>query len=200
MSTPQTILAFGDSITAGSALTDDDPARSWTLQIEAQSGGQIQFNNHSRCGRPTDSVAEFERVLASQARPDLLLIALGANDARDVSGACVHNALANIGAMIDLARARFGADLKILLAGPTNIHGPSLGPTRPIAKERAANVAALTSAIESLAQTRNCAFVALDGVVPPASLSRDGVHPDASGNDAIARVMREAISSALDLQ
>lgn len=149
--------------------------------------------NEGKGGRPTDSLEEFTSMLARHERVDLLVLALGGNDARDISGKCVTNALANLRSMISLARQTYGGELSILLVGPTNIRKDALGPTRNIAEEREQNLLDLNAAYPGLASELGCSFVSLYGTVAPRCLTLDGVHPDSEGHAAIAAVMLRAL-------
>ena len=100
------------------------------------------------------------------------------------------NAVANITAMIEHARKTRGEALPILLVGPPNLNKEALVATKPIAKERDANLRELGAAYRELATRRNLKFVSVYGVVPEATLTRDGVHPDAKGNRALADALR----------
>ena len=118
-----------------------------------------------------------------------LVIALGTNDSRDITAACVPKAVANVRGMITRARQQHGAKLRILLAGPPNINKAALVATKPIANEREAKLRDIGDAFAALAKETGCEFTSLFGTVPEASMAKDGVHPDAAGNAAIARVM-----------
>jgi acyl-CoA thioesterase-1 len=186
---PRVAVVFGDSITAGSMLPKEDKAKVWVHLVEEQSGGQWQMLNEGKGGRPTDSVKEFEAMLPKHSRADLLVLALGTNDSRDISDQCVPKAVANLRAMIELARGTYGKDLAVLIVGPPNIRKDALGPTRPIADQREAKLRELGAGFEALAKEMHGEFVSLFGAVPEASMGKDGVHPDVAGNEAIARVM-----------
>lgn len=193
-SEPRTVVAYGDSITHGGALSAADKAKLWVTLVEAQSGGKLKLVNEGKGGRPTKSLPEFEAMLTRQPKADALIIALGANDARlDIKETCVPNAVANVTKMIELARKAYGVKLPILLVGPTNIRKDALGPSKPIANEREAKVKELGEGFEKLAKEQGCAFVNLYGVVPDASLAKDGVHPDGAGNEAMAKVLLPAV-------
>jgi acyl-CoA thioesterase-1 len=194
VNTKKIVVAYGDSITQGAFLKS--PNERWANLIEAQSKSTLQIVNEGKGGRPTNSLSEFEEMMKRQPKMDLLVIALGGNDARDISSKCVPNALKNITAMIHRARETYGAKLPILLVAPTNINKEALGATNPIGKEREANLVAMNAAYPELAKTENCAFVSTYGVVPDASLTHDGVHPDAVGHVEIAKVMLPAIVQA----
>lgn len=82
-----------------------------------------------------------------------------------------------------------GKGLKILIAGPTNIRKDALGPTKPIADQRTANLRDMGTAFEALAKEMHARFVSLYSVVPETSLGKDGVHPDGVGNAPIANTL-----------
>lgn len=186
---PSTVVVFGDSITEGNMLPQADRARVWVNLVENQSNGRVHMINKGKGGRPTDSVGEFRQMLAQQPQADVLLIALGTNDSRNIHDDCVPAAVKNIRAMITLAREKYGRSLPILLVAPPNIRKDALGPTRPIADQRDAKLRELGAAYETLARELHCEFLSLYGTVPPASLTKDGVHPDAAGNEAIANAI-----------
>ena len=49
-------------------------------------------------------------------------------------------------------------------------------------------------AYEKLAQEMGCQFVNLFGAVPLETMTKDGVHPDVKGNEAIANRLLPALS------
>lgn len=186
---PRLVVVFGDSITQGGALPVADRARVWVALVETNSAGRLKLVNEGKGGRPTASVKEFEAMLTRHPRADQLVIALGTNDSRDLTDECVPKAVANLRAMVAKARQTWGDPLRVLLVGPPNINKAALGPTKPIANEREAKLREQGAAFEKLAKELGCEFASLFGVVPDASLTKDGVHPDAAGNEAIARAM-----------
>jgi acyl-CoA thioesterase-1 len=187
-STPHTVIMFGDSITSGGG---------WVKQIEKEFGGTLTLINEGKGGRPTASVKEFEAMLLRHSKADALVIALGMNDSRDITDACVPKAVTNVRAMIEKARLAYGAKLSVLLVGPTNINKAALGPTKPIADQREAKLRELGAAFAKLAGETQSEFVSFFGVVPADALLKDGVHPDAAGNSAIAKVMGGRMKSWL---
>lgn len=194
-STPRSVIVFGDSITAGGALPKNERDRLWVTQVQQQSAGTLTLINEGKGGRPTNSLTEFDAMLSRHAKADALVIALGMNDSRDITPQCIPKAVANVRAMIEKARAVYGAQLPVLLVGPTNINKAALGPTKPIANEREAKLRELGAAFEKLAAETKSEFVSLFGIVPDASLLKDGVHPDGAGNDAIAQLMGERLKT-----
>lgn len=186
---PLVVIVFGDSITAGSALPKEQQAQVWVRQVETQSNGHLQMINEGKGGRPTDSVKELEAMLQRRPKADALVIALGTNDSRDITDQCVPKAVANVRAMVTKARGQYGENLAVLLVGPPNIRKDALGPTKPIADQRDAKLRELGAAFEGLAKELNGGFVTLYGAIPEASLTKDGVHPDVAGNEAIAKIL-----------
>jgi acyl-CoA thioesterase I len=187
------VVVFGDSITAGGMLPASDKPQLWVNRVQRESGDYLQMENEGKGGRPTDSEKEFDAMVPRHDHVDVLVIALGTNDSRDLTPQCVPKAVAHLRAMIAKARATWGKDLRIVIASPPNIRKDALGPTKPIANEREAKLKELGAAFEKLAKELHCEFVNLFGVVPDASLSKDGVHPDAAGNEPIAKAMLEKL-------
>ena len=186
---PRRLIVFGDSITAGGALPKDQHEHLWVTQVQQQSRGVLALINEGKGGRPTNSLAEFDAMITRHAKADALVIALGMNDSRDIMPQCIPKAVANLRAMIAKAHLAYGANLPVLLVGPSNINKAALDLTKPIANEREANLRELGTAFEKLAAETKSEFVSLFGIVPDSSLLKDGVHPDGAGNDALAKVM-----------
>ncbi|EIQ01544.1 lysophospholipase L1-like esterase [Opitutaceae bacterium TAV1] len=193
-SQPAVVLVFGDSITQGQSLATSNPGAMWLNRINASpaAAGKLRLVNEGKGGRPTDSLGEFDTVLARHRHIDALVIALGANDARDTSGNCVPNAVANLTRMVERARAVYGDALPVLIVAPTNINKFALGPSKPIANEREANINALETAYRKLAGKLDASFASLNNLIAPESLTADGVHPDAAGHAAIAQKLLPA--------
>lgn len=192
---PRTVIVFGDSITAGSALPADQREKVWVKVVEAQSKGELIMINEGKGGRPTASVPEFEAMLLRHPKADLLVIALGMNDSRDITEACVPKAVANVRTMMEKARKTYGDKLPVLLVGPSNINKAALGPTKPIGDQREAKLRELGAAFEKLGTEWRAGFISLFGVIPESSLLKDGVHPDAAGNEAIAKVLEAKLQT-----
>lgn len=183
------VLVFGDSITAGNALPKEERASAWPSVVERDSGGALQMINEGKGGRPTASVEEFRAAVARHADVQVVVVALGTNDSRDLTKECAPKAAANVRAMVQHAREKYGSQTTVLLVGPPNLNKSTLGPTKPIGKEREEKLRELGEAFSKLAKELGCDFVTLFGAVPETSMSRDGVHPDAAGNAAIAKVV-----------
>ncbi|HSH93944.1 MAG TPA: SGNH/GDSL hydrolase family protein [Roseimicrobium sp.] len=186
---PRIVVIFGDSITEGGALPLKDRPLSWVNRVAGKTAGKWTVVNEGKGGRPTNSVKEFEAMLKRNPKAHTLIIALGTNDSRDITDQCVPKAVANLRAMVALAREAWGKELTVWIVGPPNIRKDALGPTKPIANERDAKLRELGTGFESLAKELGCNFMTLYGVVPESSLTKDGVHPDAAGNEPIAEAV-----------
>ena len=97
------VIVFGDSITAGGALPKDQRDRLWVKLVEDRSNGAFKLVNEGKGGRPTASLGEFTAMLQRQPKANHLLIALGTNDSRDITAACVPKAVTNVRSMIEKA-------------------------------------------------------------------------------------------------
>lgn len=192
---PRVVIVFGDSITAGNGIPRE---KQWLSIMERDAKGAIKGINEGKGGRPTSARAEFSRMLLAHKQADMLVIALGMNDSRDLTDTCVPKAVANVRFMIENARQAYGPALCILVVGPSNINKNALGPTKPIAREREARLKELGEAFSVLGREMKCEYVSLFGVVPERALSRDGVHPDAEGNAAIAEFLLPRVLKFLE--
>ena len=186
---PATVIVFGDSITEGGALPKDQRDHAWVRIAEREAKGALTVINEGKGGRPTQSVPEFEKMLTRHPHADLLVLALGTNDSRDITPACVPKAVANLRKMIEQARKAYGPNTAVLLVGPPNINKSALVATKPIANEREAKLRELGDGFAALAKETGCDFVSLFGTVPEDTMTKDGVHPNVAGNEAIARAI-----------
>lgn len=195
---PQRVLLFGDSLTAGNYLPEDQRPRHWVSLLSGLWKDQIEFLNEGKGGRSSDCLEEFAAALAAHPAPELLVLWLGTNDSREMDGEVARRTAQNLRQMIHQARARYGPKLAILLVAPPNIHPPAYTQYTPeFAEARQANLRAIGGAIDELATGEHCAKVDLFDTLPAASLAGDGVHPDAAGNLAMARVLAPALAQIL---
>ena len=161
------IVAFGDSLTAGLGVTPEDsyPAR---LQARLRSEGYAY--RVVNAGASGDTTAGGLRRVdwALKNRPDIVIVALGANDAMRGQD------LASVRANLDAIVARFQkAGVRVLVAGmevPPNYGARYAGDFRRLYAE--------------VARKRGAAFMPflLDGVAGTPRLNLpDGIHPTAEG-------------------
>ena len=161
------IVAFGDSLTAGLGVKPEDsyPAR---LQAKLRAGGYAY--RVVNAGSSGDTTAGGLRRVdwALKNRPDIVIVALGANDA--LRGQDLAGVRANLDAMV----ARFQkAGARVLVAGMEV--PPNYG---------ARYAADLRRLYADVARQRKAAFMPflLDGVAGNPRLNQpDGIHPTAEG-------------------
>lgn len=183
---PTLILAFGDSLTAGYELAGADsfPAQ---LEKRLKAGGlPVRVHNAGVSGdTTTGGKGRLAWVLAAlKQKPDLVILALGANDA--LRGVDPRTTRANLDAMIaDLNRR----GIPVLLAGmlaPPNMGG--------------AYAKSFNEIFPALARKHGTSFYPflLDGVAArPRLLLADGMHPNSQGTAVMAQRVAPLVRQAL---
>lgn len=170
-----TILAFGDSLTAGYGLA---PQEAFPVKLEAAlkaKGHDVRIVNAGVSG-DTSTAGRDRLDWALGEDVDAVIVELGANDA--LRGIDPKQTEAALAAILDTLRNR---KLPVLLAGmlaPRNL-GPAYGQE-------------FDALFPALAKARGILFYPffLDGVAADASLNQaDGIHPNARGVDVIVARM-----------
>jgi acyl-CoA thioesterase-1 len=161
------IVAFGDSLTAGLGVTPED---SYPARLQAKLRAEGYAYRVVNAGSSGDTTAGGLRRVdwALKNRPDIVIVALGANDA--LRGQDLAGVRANLDAMV----ARFQkAGARVLVAGMEV--PPNYG---------ARYAADLRRLYADVARQRKAAFMPflLDGVAGNPRLNQpDGIHPTAEG-------------------
>jgi len=161
------IVAFGDSLTAGLGVTLED---SYPARLQARLRAEGYAYRVVNAGASGDTTAGGLRRVdwALKNKPDIVIVALGANDALRAQD------LASVRANLDAIIARFQkAGARVLLIGmevPPNYGARYASDFRKVYTE--------------VAHKRNVAFMPflLDGVAGNPTLNQpDGIHPTAEG-------------------
>jgi len=161
------IVAFGDSLTAGLGVTPED---SYPARLQARLRAEGYAYRVVNAGASGDTTAGgLTRVdWALRNRPDIVIVALGANDA--LRGQDLASVRANLDAIV----ARFQkAGVRVLVAGmevPPNYGARYAADFRRLFRD--------------VALKRGAAFMPflLDGVAGNSRLNQpDGIHPTAEG-------------------
>ena len=167
MADPVRILAFGDSLTAGFGLSQEDGFAAQLDRALAQAGVEAEVINGGVSGDTTaGGLARLDWALADD--PDLVILELGANDG--LRGLDPAETRANLDAMLTRLRE---SDVPVLLAGmlaPPNL-GPEFGK-------------AFNAVYPELAERHDVALFPffLDGVATDPALNQpDGIHPNRAG-------------------
>jgi acyl-CoA thioesterase I len=166
------IVAFGDSLTAGLGVT---PENSYPARLQARLHAEGYAYRVVNAGASGDTTAGGLRRVdwALRNKPDIVIVALGANDALRAQD------LASVRANLDAIVARFQkAGVRVLLAGMEV--PPNYG-------ERYA--ADFRKLYADVARKRGVAFMPflLNGVAGNPTLNQpDGIHPTAEGHRIVA--------------
>lgn len=168
-----TIIAFGDSITAGYGVTVSDAYPAQLERILRGAGYNASVSNAGVSGETTAGGLRRAEFVAKQ-KPDIVLIVLGGNDAlRGISPTSTRENLAGIIKIFQ------DAHITVLLAGmqsPENMGD--------------AYVSAYNEIFPSLAREYGIEFIPflLEGVALDPTLNQsDGIHPNPNGAEIIAR-------------
>lgn len=181
---PVTLLALGDSLTAGYGLP---AAEAFPVQLEAAlkaKGRDVRVVNAGVSGDTSaGGLARLDWALAD--KPQAAIVALGANDG--LRGLDTNRLHANLDAIVAKLQ---GAGVKVLLAGmeaPPNL-GPEYGQ-------------AFRAAYAQVAKDRGLALYPffLDGVAAnPALNQKDGLHPTGAGVAVMVGRMLPMVEKLLD--
>lgn len=159
-----TVVAFGDSLTAGFQVADAD---SYPAQLAKLLDREIV--NRGVSGDTTnDGLARLDRDVLSES-PGVVLLSLGANDM--VRRQPIDATFANLRRIVDRIQARGALVVLIGVEGYPLVHGDYGGRYRDLARET------------------GCVYVPdmLDGVFGDPALMYDQFHPNAAGYTKIAR-------------
>ena len=181
---PIRILAFGDSLTAGYGLAEQDTLPTRLADALNKMGRPVTMINGGVSGDTSaDGVTRLDWALAD--KPQIMILALGANDM--LRGLDPKATRANLEAIIQKAQA---AGVEIVLAGmlsPTN-----LGPEYK---------AAYDAIYPDLAKAHNLLFMPflLQDVAQDSDLNQaDGIHPNGNGVAIIVRNLLPYVTQAMD--
>jgi acyl-CoA thioesterase-1 len=175
VASPRTIVAFGDSLTSGRGL-DDDEAYPAVLQKMLRSAGlAFTVKNHGVSGDTSaDAVRRLDAALAES--PAIMIVAFGANDG--LRGVPVAEVRRNLETIIEAAQAR---GIGVLLCGMEAL--PINGWEYTLEFHR------LFPALAEKYGVPLVPFI-LQGVIGnPRMVQQDRVHPSAAGAVEIARTI-----------
>ena len=179
----KTILALGDSLTAGFGLNGSDSFPSRLQMALRAAGHKVRVINGGVSGDTTaGGLARLDWLM--QDRPDLVIVELGGNDA--LRGLAPAGTRRNLDGIIKRIKEK-GA--KVVLAGM--LAPPNMGK---------AYTDAFNPIFPDLARSHNVPLYAffLDGVIQePALMLPDGLHPNAKGVAVIVERILPIVSQTL---
>ena len=200
------ILAFGDSMTAGTTstavlfrafdagLTESYPFKLQALLTARYSEQAITVTNAGRAGnyawqdrsRLADSIRDTS--------PQLVLLMEGANDLNSIVGPAINAAIDTaVGSMEDMVRDTVGRGLPVLLM--------TLPPQRAGGKS-AGGVAYLdrfNSGLKTMAAKKGAMIVDVNARLPLSLIGQDGLHPTELGYQALADILFEEIKTRYEV-
>jgi acyl-CoA thioesterase-1 len=171
----RTIVVFGDSLTAGKGLDEDDAYPAILERMLETAGLPFTVKNHGVNGDTTaDAVRRLDAALDES--PSIMIVALGANDG--LRGVPVAQVRRNLETIIEAAHAR---DITVLLCGMEAL--PINGWEYTLQFHR------IFPALAEKYQLTLVPFL-LNGVIGnPRMVQDDHVHPNAAGAVQIARTI-----------
>lgn len=180
------VVFLGDSLTAGLGLGESQafPARVAARLREA--GHALRVVNAGVSGDTTAGGLERLDWLLRQ-EPDVLVVALGANDG--LRGLPLEMSEANLRQIIERARA---AGARVLLAGM--LIPPNYGP------DYAESFAALFPRLAAELDVPLIPFLLADVAAVPELNLADGIHPNAAGQEKVAATVAPYVARLLDEQ
>ena len=181
---PIRILAFGDSLTAGYGLAQQDTLPTRLAEALNKMGRPVTMINGGVSGDTTaDGVTRLDWALAD--KPQIMVLALGANDM--LRGLDPKATRANLEAIIQKTKA---AGVEIVLAG-------MLSPANLGAEYKDA----FDAIYPELAKAHNLLFMPflLQDVAQDSALNQaDGIHPNGNGVAIIVRNLLPYVTQAMD--
>jgi acyl-CoA thioesterase-1 len=167
-----TVVAFGDSITAGVGTTGDND---YVERLSDRTG--VSIINEGRSGDTTGSaLGRLDGAVLSR-DPDIVIVFLGGNDL--LQSVPVQNRIANITSIVE--RIRAGGAAVILVGVGNGVLDPFNGTLPAIAAQTGST---LVPAV-------------LEGILGVSSLMADLIHPNNAGHAIIADRIEPALRAAL---
>ena len=183
VSEPQSLVCFGDSITAGYGLPAGDAYPDFLQRKLDAAGYHYKVINHGTSGATTkDAVADLHGIV--QMHPAVVVVEFGGNDG--LRGLPLTETRRNLDEVLTTLEA---AHIKVLLSGITL--PPNYGPDY---------IRAFEMVFHELAAQHRVAFVPMiyvglihrQGVIQP-----DGIHPTAKGSNIVADTLIAALKPML---
>lgn len=192
------ILAFGDSLTAGTtsppvaAALTAGPPQSYPFKLQDLLGARYsaQTVTVSNAGRPGEFVAtsaalkRFGEAL-SEAKPDLVLLLEGANDLNNAGDMVNATITASVSSLEEMVKESVRRNMPIMVA--------TLPPQRPPKGAAAASVQRFNDAVKVMAGKKGAMLVDVNAQMPEALIGQDGLHPTEAGYQRLAEIFGAAI-------
>ncbi len=194
------ILAFGDSMTAGTtsppiaAALTAGPPQSYPFKLQdllsaRYTAQTVTVSNAGKAGEFVASSAAVKRFgeALSEAKPDLVLLLEGANDLNNAGDAVNATITASVSSLEELVKEALRRNMPIMVA--------TLPPQRPPKGAAAASVQRFNDALKVMASKKGAMLVDVNAQMPEALIGQDGLHPTEAGYQRLAEIFRDAIKA-----
>ncbi len=181
-----TILFFGDSITAGYGLDDTNDAFPGIIQTKIDSLGLNYVVVNSGLSGETSAGGKSRIDWILNQDIDIFVLELGANDG--LRGVAITETKANLQAIIDAVKSK-SPNTKIILAGMQM--PPNMG------QDYTTNFTAIFSELASENNLEFIPFILKDVGGIKELNQNDGIHPTAEGHKIVANTVWEVLSKVM---
>jgi lysophospholipase L1-like esterase len=194
------ILAFGDSMTAGTTsaprpsflgldagLPQSYPHKLQSLLSLRYSAQTISVFNAGWAGRRASEDRDRFADMVRENSPDLIVLLEGANDLNNIVGSTNAGIDFAVGSMEEMVKHAVARSLPIFVV--------SLPEQRPGAPNtaNAALVPRYNDALRTMAGKKGAMFIDLYAQFPLSLIGQDGLHPTEAGYDKFAEIVLDAI-------
>lgn len=192
------ILAFGDSMTAGTTspplavhgltagLPQSYPFKLQDLLAARYTAQTIVVLNAGQPGEQATAGQKRFGSAVSEAKPDVILLMQGANDLNAARNQQVNAAItAAVSALEEMVKEAERRRIPVMVA--------TLPPQRPPKGAPANYLARLNDAIRVMAAKKGGILVDVHALMPEPFIGQDGLHPTESGYQRVAEIFADAI-------
>lgn len=194
------ILAFGDSMTAGTTspaivtsltagLPESYPFKLQTLVTARYTAQTITVSNVGRAGEKvldSETQTRFSDAV-SEAKPELILLMEGANDLNNISGSVNDAITVIVGNLEEMVKEAGRRGIPIMVA--------TLPPERLTKRSAAEFLPRFNDAVKVMAARKGGILVDVNAQFPESLIGQDGLHPTEEGYQRLADIYLEAIKS-----
>jgi lysophospholipase L1-like esterase len=197
------VLAFGDSITAGTTSptytalaltagrTESYPFKLQTLISARYTAQTISVFNS---GNPGESVNDgYKRLggVLSEATPQLLILMEGANDLNVLAILQSTNVSPIVATLEDMVRHALGRGITVMVA--------TLPPQRVGGKGNPAVVPKFNNEVKAMAAKKGAILVDVNALLPLSLIGQDGLHPTEEGYQRLAEIFFDVIKTRYEV-
>ncbi len=193
------ILAFGDSMTAGTTAAplaflalDAGLAQSYPFKLQQRlstrySAQTISVFNAGWAGRRAAEDRERFVDMVRESSPEVILLLEGANDLNNIVGSTNAGIDFAVGSMEEMVKHAVARGIPIFV-----ISLPEQRPGQPNTAN-AALVRRYNDALRTMAQKKGAMFIDLYAQFPLSLIGHDGLHPTEAGYDKFGEIFLDAI-------